>query len=186
MNCLPDTCVSRTKLIMMFKYFTALFACLVGLSATAQTEAIYMPTAPLTIVTQAGEITIMAEVADDPEETATGLMFREGIAADAGMIFDFGVPREANMWMKNVPFSIDMLFLGEDGEVLTIVSHVQANSERRINPGFAVNGVVELAAGQAKAFGIAPGDTVLHPIFGNWVDAEESSEEAIEETPAED
>jgi len=31
MNCLPDTCVSRTKLIMMFKYFTALFACLVGL-----------------------------------------------------------------------------------------------------------------------------------------------------------
>ena len=186
MNCLPDIGLSRTKLVMMYKFFTALFACLIGLSATAQTEAIQMPTAPLTIVTQAEEVTILAEIADDPDETATGLMFREGIAADAGMIFDFGEPREANMWMKNVPFSIDMLFLGEDGDVLTIVSHVQANSERRINPGFPVKGVVELAAGQAKAFGIAPGDKVLHPIFANWVEADDAAVSTGEETPSED
>ena len=143
MNCLPDIGVSRTKLVMMYKFLTALFACLIGLSATAQTEAIQMPTAPLTIVTQAEEVTILAEIADDP-------------------------------------------FLGEDGDVLTIVSHVQANSERRINPGFPVKGVVELAAGQAKAFGIAPGDKVLHPIFANWVEADDAAVSTGEETPSED
>lgn len=141
-------------------------------AAFSQTSAVSLPEGPLTIETREGAITITAEIADEPNEIATGLMFREGIAQDRGMIFDFGTPREPNMWMRNVPFPIDMVFLGEDGSVLTIVAHAQAESERHINPGFPVKGVLEIADGQASQFGIRPGDMVLHPIFGN-VDSED-------------
>ena len=149
---------------MKYLFLTAFCASSL-LVASAQTEAIYMPETPLTIMTEDAEHSITVEVVDDPEETATGLMFRDGIAADRGMIFDFGQPREANMWMRNVPFPIDMVFMDTDGSVLATVSHVQANSERRINPGFAVKGVLELADGQVSEFGIKPGDMIVHDIF---------------------
>lgn len=135
--------------------------------AMAQTQAIAMPETPLTILTRNGDVSFTVEVADDPEETSTGLMFRDGLADDHGMIFDFGTPREANMWMPNVSFGLDMLFLDESGKVLAIVSHVQPYSERRINPGFPVKAVLELTSGQAKRSGIMPGDTVEHPIFNS-------------------
>ncbi|MAF59054.1 DUF192 domain-containing protein [Ponticaulis sp.] len=135
--------------------------------AFAQSAAIFMPEGPLTIETQSGPVTITAEVADEPDEIATGLMFRENIAEDRGMIFDFGTPREPNMWMRNVEFPIDMVFMDAEGTVLAIVAHAQAHSERHINPGFPVKGVLELADGQANAFGIRPGDQIIHEIFGN-------------------
>ena len=84
---------------MKYLFLTAFCASSL-LVASAQTEAIYMPETPLTIMTEDAEHSITVEVADDPEETATGLMFRDGIAADRGMIFDFGQPREANMWIR--------------------------------------------------------------------------------------
>lgn len=136
-------------------------------AAFAQSEAIFMPEGPLTIETQSGPVTITAEVADEPDEIATGLMFRESIAENRGMIFDFGTPREPNMWMRNVEFPIDMVFMDADGTVLAIVAHAQAHSERHINPGFPVKGVLELADGQASGFGIRPGDRIVHEIFGN-------------------
>ncbi len=147
----------------------------------AQSEAIFMPEGPLTIETQSGPVTITAEVADEPDEIATGLMFRESIAEDRGMIFDFGTPREPNMWMRNVEFPIDMVFMDAEGTVLAIVAHAQAHSERHINPGFPVKGVLELADGQASAFGIRPGDRIVHEIFGNTENAPSEEADVSEE-----
>ena len=163
------------------KYAVPLFSvAFLAASAFAQTEAIYMEETPLTIVTEAGPVSITAELANDVEETATGLMFRDGIDAGRGMIFDFGDPREANMYMRNVSFPIDMLFLDTDGTVLAAVSHVQPQSERRINPGFPVKGVLELADGQIVEMGVKPGDVVEHQIFGNL-----ETTEAVQALPAE-
>lgn len=134
-------------------------------TAFAQTAAVEMPKSDLVIVTADKEISLIVEVADEPEELATGYMFREEVPEGTGMLFDFGDPREANMFMRNVPFGLDMLFLDEKGEVLAVVKKVQAQSERRINPGFPVKGVLEIGEGQADAYGIQPGDTVRHPIF---------------------
>ncbi|MAI89366.1 DUF192 domain-containing protein [Ponticaulis sp.] len=161
---------------------SALFALIPA--AQAQSEALYMPESSITIETAGGDISLTVEVADDPEETATGLMFREGIADDHGMIFDFGIPREPNMYMRNVPFAIDMVFMNEEGVVMAITAHAQPFSERHINPGFPVKSVLELADGQAAAFGIRPGDVIRHEIFGNAVEpaaTSEVEEEAIEE-----
>lgn len=134
-------------------------------SAYAQTEAQSLPESDLTIASGDETLSLTIELADEPEELATGLMFRDGIADDRGMLFDFGDPREVNMYMRNVSFGLDMLFLDETGEVMAIAQYVQPESERLINPGMPVKGVLEIGAGRAKALGIEPGDVVEHPMF---------------------
>lgn len=105
------------------------------------------------------------EIADDPEEITTGLMFRDSLAPDAGMLFDFGAPREANMWMKNVTLPLDMLFIDPKGVVVAIARDAVPGSERRINPGVPVKAVLELNGGRAFELGIEPGAVISHPIF---------------------
>lgn len=119
------------------------------------------------VVVQSGDAAheFVVELADEPDEITTGFMFRETLEPDAGMLFDFGTPREANMWMRNVTLSLDMLFIGEDGVVVAIARNAVPGSERRINPGVPVKGVLELNGGRAAELGIEPGATVDHPIF---------------------
>jgi uncharacterized protein len=119
----------------------------------------------LVIVTETGSHTFKVEVADDPDEQATGLMNRTEMARDAGMIFDFNPPREPRMWMKNTFISLDMLFIGQDGTILAIAQRTTPESLRIISPGFPVRAVLELNGGLTAELGIAPGDKVRHRIF---------------------
>lgn len=148
----------------MIRFISSAFASLVLFlpAAFAQLE-----TGPLTIMSGETEHSFTVELANDPEEVQTGLMNREELAENAGMLFDFGQPREANMWMKNTLIPLDMLFIDTDGDVLAIARDAVPGSLRRINPGFPVKAVLELAGGRAEELGIEPGDTVHHEIFGN-------------------
>lgn len=126
-----------------------------------------LETGPLKIVSGDTVHSFTVELADDPEEITTGLMNREAMADNAGMIFDFGQPRQANMWMKNTLIPLDMLFLDTDGAILAIARNAVPGSLRRINPGVPVKGVLELNGGVAETLGVEPGDVVQHAMFGN-------------------
>lgn len=143
------------------------FFCSVLLAATAhsQTERQTLPTSPLKIVDEDQVIDLIVELADEPRELATGMMFRDGVPEGTGMLFNFGVPREANMYMRNVSFTLDMIFFDPEGEVLAIIANAQPFSERILNPGIAVKGVLELAGGEAQRLGIEPGDMIEHSMF---------------------
>jgi uncharacterized membrane protein (UPF0127 family) len=121
---------------------------------------------PLTIESEGASHTFNVEVADEPEEIRTGLMFREDLAPDAGMIFDFGQPRQASMWMKNTLIPLDMLFFTETGEIIMIGRNTVPGSLRTVGPGIPVKGVLEIAGGRAAELGIEPGDTLRHAILG--------------------
>lgn len=130
--------------------------------ASAQVE-----TSPLSIVTDETTHEFVVELADDAEEIRIGLMNRESMAPNAGMIFDFGEPREAGMWMKNTLIPLDMLFMTADGEIIAIARNTVPGSLRNITPGVPVKSVLELNGGRSAELGIEPGDTVRHPVFGN-------------------
>ena len=119
----------------------------------------------LTITSGESVHSFAIELADEPEEIRFGLMERTELAADAGMLFDFGVTRETNMWMRNTLISLDMLFLAPDGTIVAIARNTVPMSERQINPGVPVKGVLEIAGGRAAELGIVPGDTLQHPLF---------------------
>lgn len=126
-----------------------------------------MEVTPLTIASGDSAHEFSVEVANDIDEIAFGLMERETMDADKGMLFDFNPPREPAMYMKNTLLSLDMLFIADDGHIEMIARNTVPGSLRTITPGIPVRAVLELNAGQAAELGIQPGDTVQHPIFNN-------------------
>jgi uncharacterized membrane protein (UPF0127 family) len=124
-----------------------------------------LETGNLTIDTGEQTHAFSIEIADEPEEISFGLMERESLDPDAGMLFDFGNPREPSMWMKNTLIPLDMLFVSSDGTIQMIARNTVPGSLRTISPGMPVKGVLEINGGRAAELGIEPGDTVNHPIF---------------------
>jgi uncharacterized membrane protein (UPF0127 family) len=103
---------------------------------------------------------LTVELAIDPEQREQGLMYRRQMAADHGMLFDFGETRRVIMWMKNTYLPLDMLFIAEDGTVRTIHENAVPLSEAIIDSKEPVAFVLELNAGTVKRLGIRPGDRV--------------------------
>ncbi|MEL6875887.1 MAG: DUF192 domain-containing protein [Pseudomonadota bacterium] len=126
-----------------------------------------MEVTPLSITSGETVHAFSVEVADDRDEISFGLMERESMDADKGMLFDFNPPREPAMYMKNTLIALDMLFIAEDGTIEMIARNTVPGSLRTISPGVPVRAVLELNGGQAAELGIQPGDAVQHPIFGN-------------------
>lgn len=132
--------------------------------AQAQQE---LPLEFLVIETVAGKRLFQVEVARNDAQRAVGLMWRERMDPDKGMLFYFAAERFVTMWMKNTSLSLDMLFISTDGRIATIATHTRPYSTERIHSGVKVGAVLELLAGSAERLGIAPGDLVRHSVFGD-------------------
>lgn len=105
---------------------------------------------------------IELEVADEPHEQAKGLQLRAPLPPLRGMWFPFDRPTPARFWMHRTPESLDMLFVRE-GRVVAIEARTQPCMQlpcRSYGPDEPVDGVLELAAGQAEAKGIGVGTPV--------------------------
>src|SRR3981189_2918995 len=120
---------------------------------------------PLEIVTKTGVQVFSVEVATTEQEKETGLMYRKELADGKGMLFDFSPEQEVSMWMKNTFISLDMLFIRADGRILRIADNTEPESTRIISSGGPAKGVLEVIAGTAKKYGIAPGDLGAQPLF---------------------
>ncbi|CAN7443210.1 DUF192 domain-containing protein [Bosea sp. LjRoot237] len=120
---------------------------------------------PLTIVTTSGRHAFQVEVMRTPDQRARGLMHRQFMPADRGMLFDFKQVEPVAMWMQNTYISLDMLFIRADGTVARIAERAEPLSTRTIPSGEPVLSVLEVNAGIAEKLGIKPGDRVEHPLF---------------------
>ncbi len=118
--------------------------------------------ARLVAVTQGGERSFSIEIADDAAERSAGLMFRETMADDHGMLFVFQETRDVAFWMKNTPMPLDLVFVGQDGRVRAVL-YGEPQSEAVIDPGEPARFVLELKAGTAARQGIKAGDLLRHP-----------------------
>jgi len=118
---------------------------------------------PITAEADLAGTTIQLEVAESRRQQALGLMYRTELADNRGMLFPFEFPRRASFWMKNVPISLDMIFL-LDGQVQAIAENVppcEADPCPTYGPGsLLVDQVIELRGGRAAEIGLQPGDTV--------------------------
>ena len=110
------------------------------------------------------------EVAATPAARAQGLMFRRSLAPQAGMLFDFGRDEVVRMWMKNTFIPLDMVFIGGDGTVRSIVRNARPRSLDTISSRVPVRSVLELNGGESARIGLAPGDRIRHPMFGTRCD----------------
>lgn len=106
---------------------------------------------------------ITAELAVTDAERARGLMFREGINPDQGMLFVFAEEGVHSFWMKNTKIALDMLWLDRDRRVIHIEEDVPPCLEDpcpSYGPGRPALFVLELKAGSARAHGLKPADRI--------------------------
>jgi uncharacterized protein len=144
-------------------------SCLVLLAACAGAgapqDAKGDPLEPLTVITASGEHRFMVEIADDDAERQRGLMEREPLADDRGMLFQFPDVAERGFWMRNTPSPLDIIYIDPHGRIVSIAKNATPYSEAIIPSDGPASGVLELRAGRADEIGARAGDRVRHPFF---------------------
>lgn len=120
---------------------------------------------PLTVTTATGNHEFMVEIADTEELRQRGLMYRDPLPDDRGMLFQFPQSTEQSFWMRNTPSSLDIIYIDPRGRIVSIAKHATPMSETPIPSYGPANGVLEVRAGRADEIGAKPGDMVAHPFF---------------------
>lgn len=101
------------------------------------------------------------EVADTEQERARGLMFREEMAADAGMLFVYPDSAPRAFWMRNTLIPLDIIFADARGTVVSIAANAVPGDETPLPSDGAAQFVLEVNGGVAQRLGITAGHSVL-------------------------
>lgn len=108
-----------------------------------------------------GGKTFRVEIADTAEKQALGLMFRDSMADDEGMIFVFPNEAPRSFWMKNTRIPLDIMYFDKDLKMVSISADTPPCRVSRC-PSYPSTGpamyVLELNAGKASELGVGPGD----------------------------
>lgn len=116
---------------------------------------------PRFVGVKVGNATISAEVADTGPKQVRGLMFRDSLPKDGGMLFTFGSEGSHGIWMMNMSMPIDIVWLDKGRKVVTVMDGVPPCGALAVCPVYYPGSkdmyVLELAAGYAKRHGIKVG-----------------------------
>ena len=153
----------KTAALLAAFFVLGLEACAWGLERKPQI--LPLDPEPLVISTAAGAKSYLIEIADNDAERAIGLMHRKSLGPRQGMLFDFGVTRIVNMWMKDTDVPLDMIFIKQDGSIESIRENTAPQSLDLVSSRDEVRFALELAAGSAKQDGLHIGDVASHRII---------------------
>lgn len=101
------------------------------------------------------------EIADEPAEQARGLMYRQELGKNQGMLFIFPTDRQGSFWMKNTLISLDIIFITDDKKILNIVAEAEPQTTTPRSPAGVYRYVLEINGGLSETLGLAPGDQVV-------------------------
>jgi uncharacterized membrane protein (UPF0127 family) len=106
---------------------------------------------------------ITAEIADDDYKRQQGLMFRESLTDDRGMLFVFQVEDKYSFWMKNMLIPLDIIWISRDLRIVDISTNVKpcAGACENIIPKQAVKYVLEVKSGFVSKHKLNLGDQVF-------------------------
>ena len=116
---------------------------------------------PLTVHSKGKSHRFLVEVARTPQQQRQGLMHRQSLAPDRGMLFPYEPPQDASFWMENTLIPLDLIFIRPDGTVARIADNAVPLSREPIPSLEPVSAVLEIAGGRAAELGIAAGDRVV-------------------------
>lgn len=106
-----------------------------------------------------GSVAVTAEIADTPRLRESGLMNRQCLPENYGMLFVYGDEAFRQFWMRNTPISLDIAFLDRSGVVINILTMSPQSDENYASTGAAMF-ALEMEGGWFEANGVQAGDTV--------------------------
>ncbi len=108
------------------------------------------------------EVSFLVEKAETPEEHTQGLMNRESLPQNAGMLFIFPVAGFHSFWMKNTLIPLDILFITEEGSIGYIHHHALPKDLTPVPSHIPAMYALEINGGLSSKLGIQVGDHVFH------------------------
>ncbi len=103
-------------------------------------------------------VSYQVEIADTDSSRRRGLMFRESLPANSGMLLKYNSARKVAIWMKNTYVPLDLLFIDEKGSIVKIHKGAVPLSTDSIHSGQRVESVLEINSGQVDEHSIQLGD----------------------------
>ena len=100
------------------------------------------------------------EIADDDEQRATGLMYRDKMDENQGMLFIFEDAAPRYFWMKNTYISLDIIYIGADKKIVSVQKSAVPLSEESLPSYKESMYVVEVNAGFFDKYGLKVGDII--------------------------
>jgi uncharacterized membrane protein (UPF0127 family) len=140
-----------------------LAAILVAVACSRQVSPMGFEQAALVVRTESGPVRIRVEVADSPEERARGLMFREDLPPDAGMVFLAEDATSGGFWMKNTRIPLSIAFWDRQQRILAILDMEPCREDPCpvYYPGVSWIAALEVNQGFFDRRGVEVGDRVL-------------------------
>ena len=112
------------------------------------------------VLLKIGQTNIEAEIADEPQEQATGLMGRTSLAEGQAMLFMFPSPRHMNFWMKDTLIPLSIAYINSDGFVREIYDMQPLEESPLPSIMNDLLYALEVPVGWFQKNGILPGDKV--------------------------
>lgn len=111
---------------------------------------------------QVGEHRLRVEIAATPEARSRGLMYRDNLSEDSGMLFIFPSDREVSFWMKDTSIPLSIAYLRHDGTILEI-HDMQPFSLDPVPSGRPVRYALEVNQGWFERKAVRVGTRVVLP-----------------------
>ncbi len=103
---------------------------------------------------------IAVEIAATDSARQRGLMERKTLPEKAGMLFLMDREEVQSFWMYNTPLPLDILFVNDSLEIVTVAARTQSFSQQQITSAAPARFVVEVRAGFAERYGVGVGDRI--------------------------
>jgi len=123
-------------------------------------------------VLKVGQKELSVEVAEFSEERRQGLMYRDHLAEDCGMLFVYPEPKLLSFWMKNTAIPLSIVFFSDDGIVINIEDMNPFQELPRVLSRQPARFALEAPRGWFATAGIQPGDKIELPEWVQKIDAE--------------
>ena len=146
-------------------FLLLLFACKESNSIKVAEKSIEFNKEGLLMISQSGKEKTNSfdiEIADNPYERQTGLMYRNTLEVNQGMLFAFEQEAVLNFYMKNTPLGLDLIFLNKELEIVHIHKNAIPNDPTGISSVKPAQYVFEIQAGLSDQYEIQEGDQITY------------------------
>jgi len=146
--------MNRNRLLLIFgAFFATVVVVFLGLRSTVE---------PQGELVSIGGNTVHVTIVDTPEARTKGLSGQGGLAEDEGMLFVFERDGKHSFWMKDMQFSIDILWISSAMRVVDIETRVSPQSyPKSFTPDSPARYVLEVPAGYTEKHGVKEGDMLV-------------------------
>lgn len=152
--------------MLLFSSFFIVLSCKTETKQAIKTESInFSKEGELTISPSESDSTLVQfdiEIAETEYETQTGLMYRDTMEENQGMLFVFDDVAMHSFYMKNTHIALDIIYIDENLKIASFQKNAQPFDETGLSSGVPIKYVLEINAGLSDKLGLTVGDSVSY------------------------